>query len=135
MDVILWADPLDNLSAYINYDYVFGTPYGGQTEGAHALNVGARLGIIDSTGIAMRVEYVNEPANGAILFRPSSLDEATALLLDGNIVTVTGTVDHQLTDGLTLKTEVRWDYETDGTFPRSNSKDQVAMIAQLLYEF
>ena len=135
VDVILWADPLDNLSAYINYDYVFATPYGGEMEGAHALAVGARLGIIDSTGIAARVEYINDSSLGLLSFRPTA-----SVAPEGNIVTVTGTVDHQLTDGLTLKAEVRWDHEDNPAFFIRNDNpnlqnDQVAAIAQLLYEF
>ena len=134
-DVILWVDPLDNLSAYINYDYVWAEDYSGNTGGAHALAVGARLGIIDSTGIAARVEYINDQGD-VFIFRPTS-----SAVANGNIVTVTGTVDHQLTDGLTLKAEVRWDHEDNPAFPIRElgtsplQNDQVAAIAQLLYEF
>jgi hypothetical protein len=131
VDVILWADPLENLSAYINYDYVFVEQYGNLgNAGAHGLAVGARLGIIDSTGIAARVEYIHDQSG--VVFRAANTP--------GDLVTITGTVDHQLTDGLTLKTEVRWDHDDDSVFPirelgGATQNDQVAAIAQLLYEF
>ena len=137
VDVILWADPLDNLSAYINYDYVFVEQYGNLGNvGAHGLAVGARLGIIDSTGIAARVEYIHDQSGE--VFRNADTP--------GDLVTVTGTIDHQLTDGLTLKAEVRWDHDDDSVFPIRETpingcdatacqNDQVALIAQLMYEF
>ena len=131
VDAIIWVDPLDNLSAYINYDYVFQTTYGGVDQDVHAVAVGARLGIIDSTGIAGRVEYIHDPSG---VFRPVTPSTP------GDLVTVTGTIDHALADGLTLKAEVRWDHDDEALFPiRTGSttvrNDQVAAIAQLLYEF
>ena len=132
VDVILWVDPLDNLSAYINYDYVFQTAQNGTETSANAVAVGARLGIIDSTGIAARFEYIADPDG-------IRRDPASGLAA-GDLITLTGTVDHQLTDGLTLKAEVRWDHDDVAVFPIRQAggalqKDQVVALAQLLYEF
>ena len=132
VDVILWVDPLDNLSAYINYDYVFQTAQNGTETSANAVAVGARLGIIDSTGIAARFEYIADPDG-------IRRDPASGLAA-GDLITLTGTVDHQLTNGLTLKAEVRWDHDDVAVFPIRQAggalqKDQVVALAQLLYEF
>lgn len=135
-DVILSVDPTDNLSAYINYDYVwttannFGTGLGNTS--THAVSVAGRLGILDSTGLALRYEYIHAAAS----FAPTA---ATAH-------TITGTVDHGLTDNLTMKVEVRYDHTTPGTIPTRTPvatpptafptrQGQTVALAQLLYEF
>ncbi|MEE8581589.1 MAG: outer membrane beta-barrel protein, partial [Myxococcota bacterium] len=81
----------------------------------------ARIGLSDSTGVAVRGEYVT---------------------IDGGIdlFSITGTVDHALTDGLTLRAEVRYDDSDAGDiFMNSsgnvNKDNQVLLLAEMIYEF
>jgi len=135
LDVLLTADPTDNLSAWVNYDYRWGKDHitgGGSdraTRSTHGLAAAARLGVIESTGIAGRFEWVKntEQASNA------------APETGGNMYTLTGTVDHALTDNTTLKGEVRWDHDDqsglidrDGNATKENA---VTLLVQMMYEF
>jgi len=135
LDVLLTADPTDNLSAWVNYDYRWGKDHitGGGTDRAtrstHGLAAAARLGVIESTGLAMRFEWVKntEQASNA------------AAETGGNMYTLTGTVDHALTDNTTLKGEVRWDRDDQsGLIDRDGNAtkmDAVTLLVQMMYEF
>ena len=52
-----------------------------------------------------------------------------------NAYSVTGTVDHALTDNLTAKVEVRWDNDDTSPFIQGSDNNQVVAIGQIMYEF
>lgn len=161
LDVILWVDPLENLSAYVNYDYHFeenrwaADPlglFGAKSDlTIHAVAVGARLGILDNMGVAARYEFVSGEDETPV--GQGGLNGATVanlLQYDGKAVahSITGTVDFGLTDGLTLKTEVRYDTTnprifnnkdgnpgTGAPFDVTGKESQIVALAQLIYEF
>jgi hypothetical protein len=144
LDVVLSADPTDNLSLWANFDWVrtfMGSnkraPGGPGNGDAYGAAVAGRIGITDDTGFATRVEYVHADSdfNGG---------------LPGEILSLTGTIDHALTDDLKLRLEARWDRILDdntiafvngqngpsnpgGAF--SAREDQVVGLAELMYEF
>jgi len=132
IDVLLTADPTDNVSLWANYNFNWfkDTPgaYGFAGEGddslAHAVALAGRVGITDRTGVALRWE--------GIFFDPDGIDNE-------EIYTLTGTVDHKLTDNLTARAEVRWDTSTfDGLAvdqDGSNEDDSVLGIIELVYAF
>ena len=138
-DVVLSIDPTDSLSFWANFDWVrtFGerqTPDGD----TYGISGAGRVGITDDTGFATRVEYIRrDPGiNGGSL---------------GEIVSLTGTIDHALTDDLKLRLEARWDTVLDnasapfangqngpsngGAFTSSGRDDQVVGLAEIYYEF
>jgi hypothetical protein len=115
LDVVATLDINDNISAWVNYDYVSGTTAAGlDAPSTQGLAVAGRVGIMDGTGISGRFEYVNTDDNGA----------ETA-----DTKTYTVTVDHALTAGLTGKVE--YNYNDLGIYGNSNS----VISAQMLYEF
>jgi len=127
IDVVMTADPTDNLSVWANFDYVNTSgndrPKNGE---AYGIAVAGRLGVTDKTGIATRVEYV-------------LVDESLAGGTDDlEIFSLTGTVDHSLTDNLVVRAEVRWDNLVEdgggGSFA-NNRDDQVTAIAEIYYAF
>ena len=52
-----------------------------------------------------------------------------------NVYSVTGTVDHKLTDNLTAKAEIRWDNAPFDVFDDLSNNNQVIALGQLMYEF
>jgi len=129
LDFILALKGHDNLEAWVNYDFRFQNDLVNGTDAdvatkIHAIAAAARLGVTDKTGIAGRFEYVRIDSDSGG---------------DSNAYTLTGTVDHALTENLTAKVEVRWDRTDPGTLISSGGAltetDQVIAIGQLLYEF
>jgi len=133
LDVLLTADPTDNLSAWVNYDYRWGTDMltGGDqaTTGTHGVAAAARLGIIESTGVALRFEWVRNA---------EQLGTAAAETTN-DMYTLTGTVDYSMTDNTTLKGEVRWDRDDAAMLIDRNGnpteQNQVTLLVQMMYQF
>ena len=131
-NALLSVDPTDNLTAYVDYTMNVGD-LGGADSMVHAISVATRLAVLDTTGIAVRGEYVKDD-DGILLNDGSG---------GGNGWTVTGTIDHELTDTLTAKVEIRYDgadmpsgggfWNGDGT--AASQDGQVLGILQLVYEF
>jgi hypothetical protein len=150
LDVLLTVDPLDNLSAWINYDYkweknssvlnpgTLAVVIPGLDTSTHAFSIAGRLGVLDTTGISLRFEYLQ-------------VDVENDNLSADKVYGLTGTVDHSLTDNLVVKAEVRWDqtdrasfFHKDGTTTpafwqpagaNGAEKNQVVGVAQIIYEF
>ncbi len=129
-DTIFAADPLENLSAWINYDYLQIEDNNNSVDTTHGLAIAARLGVLDTTGVALRYEFVNINAD------TGGTNGATTN--DTQIHTLTGTVDHALTDHLTTRLEVRWDRDDSSPFPKQDggtTENSALFIAQFIYEF
>ena len=129
VDAVLTADPLDNLSLWLNYDWVGNFDDFGPTAQTHGIALAGRYGITDATGVAVRGEYVYlNDASGALL----GADDGWS---------VTGTVDHHLTDDLLVRLEYRYDGNMNAIFFGANNngiprhKDQHVIIVDATYEF
>lgn len=133
VDILLTADPLENLSAWVNYDYHWGTDGVGAnnvaTRGIHGLAAAARIGVLDTTGLAMRFEWLQD----------TQISTADAVNQTSNQYTLTATADHALTDNMTVKGEVRWDRDDLGRLLDRNGNptktDAVTLLLQMMYEF
>ncbi|MBW2382353.1 MAG: outer membrane beta-barrel protein [Deltaproteobacteria bacterium] len=150
LDLVLTADPVENLSLWINYDYRWEnnkatTTSPGTLKTSYQAIAGAgRLSVLDNAGIALRYEYV------------SYKEDIPLLPLENSLQSVTATGDYSPIDGLTLKLEYRFDYSNidlltqtailsstgmgiSGIFlPQSGPilKDtQHVMLLQMMYEF
>lgn len=157
LDVILTVNPLDNLSAYINYDFRFEknrlasypNPANSFSLNTNAIAVGARLAVIESTGFALRGEYFSAydstPVNVGGSNNGGYLNTSFGGRTPQSTVSawsITGTIDHSLTDNLTVKAEVRYDdtspgmfLHKDGTATPTSLEGQTVALAQLIYEF
>ncbi|MEE2892715.1 MAG: outer membrane beta-barrel protein [Pseudomonadota bacterium] len=130
-DLLITTDPSDTTSVWLNIDYL-------DADGDDLLTEGTALGIAaagrvqtnEDTGVALRVEYVT--AEDSFL---GAADDLTYW-------TVTGTVDHMLTDRLMVRGEMRYDYSDDDTvfgfaddaggFSEDN---QLTAMVELIYNF
>jgi hypothetical protein len=115
---------------YANYDYNRFDVTGVPNLNVHSLSVAARLAVLDTTGVSARGEWVRAELAG------TKADQWA----------ITGTIDHALTDNLTLNNEVRYDgvdsttaagggglLNSSGT--TFNSEGGVVYLMQLVYEF
>ncbi len=132
IDVLVAADPLDNMSVWLNYDYNWyaDTPEalgdGGPDQSAHAIAIAGRLAVTESTGLALRGE--------AVIFDYDSvaIDNETAY-------SITGTIDQSYGENLTARLELRYDgFTVDDSFSDGkggNRDDQLLGIAEMVYAF
>jgi hypothetical protein len=133
LDTVLTLNPTDNLSLWTNFDWVHTSGEG--TGAAHGdlfgLAGAGRLALTDTMGLSSRVEYVR------------SENTLSANGQTGELVTLTGTLDKTLAEGLVTRLEVRWDTTLNnggGFTPRVNggaatNNDQVVALWQMYYEF
>jgi len=123
IDVVMTANPTDNLSVWANFDYIITDGNDLVSEGdAWGVSVAGRMAINDKMGVASRVEWTREQRG----FSALSVDEAIQLL------SVTGTVDRALTDYLTVRGEVRWDRFVDVSRQIGFSGDGNSRVVALL---
>ena len=127
-DVNATIKPAENIVLWANFDWVRymgsnvsdGDKFGFATAG--------RVGITDDTGIAARFEYLTQ-------------DEGVNLGVskDQEYITVSGVVDHSLTEGLVIRGELRYDKELkkDGAVFLSGKEgpDSLVALAQMYYQF
>jgi hypothetical protein len=144
-DFTLNWDPSDRLSTWLNVDYMYptndaraGSPY------VFGIAAAGRYGITDDTGFALRFEYIysNDNYVGVVAPAPS-----TFFPDDQDIFSTTATLDHALTEHLSVKAEVVYqvgharDTKDSVFFCNSScpggslSKDQLLLGAQMTYEF
>ena len=132
VDVVLTADPTDNLSVWANFDWVnVNGSDNGPDGNAFGIAGAGRLGITDTMGIASRIEYINTSSN------------LTGFADDSELLTVTGTLDKTLAEGLVTRVELRYDtfLDDNGTGFTLNgdaagtNDDQLVALWQMYYEF
>jgi hypothetical protein len=134
VDVVLTADPTENLSLWVNYDWVHTNGKDTSVHGdAHGLSGAGRLALADDMGISTRLEYI------------WTEDSLAAANDDIELFTLTGTFDKTLVEGLVTRVELRWDtfIEGDGgtfgfnqrTDGGATNDDQLVALWQIYYEF
>jgi hypothetical protein len=103
LDAVLTWDPSDSLSTWVNFDYYWtadsGTSPGGQDLSSlsiYGIAGAGRYAITEATGFALRYEwlYFNDFGNVGS---------------DADLMSLTATLDHHLTDNLVISAEGRWD--------------------------
>ncbi len=136
-NVVMTADPTDNVSLWADYTMVrsFGDDIAHKGY-VHGISVAGRVGITDATGVATRVEYVRTDQN----FSRASGSNANT----GEIVSVTLTGDHALTDCMKLRIEGRYDINLSNAAVFANGSatgqttrrmGQLVGLAEIYYEF
>jgi len=124
LDVVATLDINDNLSAWVNYDYITQeATEGADSSSQNGLAIAARVGVMDGTGISGRFEYISA--------------ETAAGVDAGDMQTYTVTVDHALTAGLTGKFEYRYNDggPANATSTAFNATSSQQIYVQMLYEF
>jgi hypothetical protein len=126
VDVTATADPTENLSMWANFDWVHTN--GADTTGhgdAFGVSVAGRLGFTDTMGFASRFEYVW--TEDTLIGAPD----------DGEVISLTGTLDKMLADNLVTRLELRWDHSLeDNAATFANQKDdQLVALWEMYYEF
>ncbi len=100
LDFIGRWTPGEHFSTYVNFDYISSDVNGAADNvDGYGISGAARFAFSERTGLAGRIEY---------------LSLGDDLNNDLAIWGVTATLDHKLTDALTLRSEVRYDMATDG---------------------
>ena len=135
VDVVLTADPTDNLSLWFNYDWkhVNGDAGNGDT---HGFAGAGRFALSDDMGISTRVEYLTREDDS-----PAGLGQD-----DLELLTVTGTLDRTLAEGLVGRFELRYDNILEGNGDRFGGvngdrggndykDDALVALVQMYYEF
>jgi hypothetical protein len=133
-DLVVNWNPTDRLSTWANYDFYW-TDDTNNTDltslNIHAFALASRYGITDATGVALRGEYQWWDWNGPNI----------------HYWTITGTLDHKLTENLIVKLEGRYDIgsaagEPNDFFMSGNDgagvfddSDQVLGLVQMMYKF
>jgi hypothetical protein len=104
LDSVLTWDPSENLSTWIDVTYNMLTGNNNPAVGSDPWSVGVavagRLAITEATGFALRGEYLYANDNFLGIGAPTS---------DSNLWSLTGTLDHSLTENLIAKAEVRYE--------------------------
>jgi hypothetical protein len=140
VDMVLDWNPSDRLSTWLNVDWIW-TDSENRAGDARALAiaVAGRYAVTDATGFALRGEYVRSWDDYLEVTASAGPTE------DQNLWSITGTIDHKLTDHLTVKAEVVYqegsadDSPDDQFFIDNNDADlderQVLVGAQMVYQF
>jgi len=136
VDVVLSADPTDDLSVWFNYDWkhVSGSNSAGHGD-THGISGAGRLALSDDLGFAARVEYIVE--------EDTVSNNGVAGADDNELLTVTGTIDKALAESLVGRVELRYDTRLDdnnGGFAANGdgvgtNNDALVALVQMYYEF
>lgn len=148
-DVVASMSPTDNIDLWANFDWVHVFGDSAVDGDAYGVSGAGRIGITDRTGIATRVEYVR--AESSFNSGPADTPGDTGSLTE--ILSLTGTIDHALTDSLKVRAEARWDRKLDdgsggiffngqngagNTFASALSndrEDQLVLLGEMYFEF
>lgn len=113
VDLIAKWNPSDRFGMYINGNFAWmDEPQGTDLDPyAWGVSIAGRYGITERTGFALRGDYV-EDSDGFVLFsgRTGGLQGASGNIAElDRVWSVTGTLDHLLTDQLMVRAEARYD--------------------------
>jgi hypothetical protein len=136
VDFVLNWDPSDALSTWVNLDYVWSQEdWAGWNSQAYGVAAAGRLALTDKTGVALRAEFI-EFIDQFLYGGGGPTDQ--------RLWSLTGTLDHSLTDNLLLRVEVRYEEgnqedgpddfyldDEDGDW----DEEQVLVGAELIYTF
>jgi hypothetical protein len=154
LDVVVTADPTEALSLWLNFDYYW-SDGSGSSDGASSLTpwgiaAAGRYAITEKTGIALRAEWLELNDARAYYYLDEAVFGDGGDGADSSIWSITGTLDHALTDNLTVRAEMRYDRASGQGSPdnffiddhselssadRFNQEDQLQGLIQLLYRF
>ena len=137
LDVVAEIAPTDDVFFWLNFDYM-DTAQDGEHPWGVGVSLGGHLALTDDLGVGGRVEYAHFDADGVATFRDGN---DVLRPLDGDLWSITGTVDYALTRALTGKVEAK--YETAGSGLGGSyregrthrSGDAVFLGSQLYYTF
>ena len=140
-DFVLMANPSDELSLWLNADYVWTN---GGTINGHAWGIAGagRLAINEKTGFSVRAEYVADNS-GALMITQGNKPGAGPKD-DNQVFSLTGTLDYTLVEDLMLRFESRYDrVNAGGEFFTNNGavgvnnldRDQWVLLAEAIYTF
>jgi hypothetical protein len=119
LDAVLTWDPSDALSTWVNFDYYWTADSGGLGfQGLSSLSIygiagAGRYAITESTGFGLRYEWLY-------------FNDFGFVGSDASLMSLTGTLDHHLTDNLVVRVEGRWDRGRAQDFPDALFLDDVA---------
>ncbi|MBW2292078.1 MAG: outer membrane beta-barrel protein [Deltaproteobacteria bacterium] len=127
-DLVVAGDPAENITAYLNFDYVWSHPGGAPNESTYGVAVAGRYGVSDVMGLSMRFEMV--------IIDPSNKESEEEYSL-------TTTVDYLITDNLTARGEMRFDWGIDGKYHKAGdpyaftggANHQNLFLAEVIYSF
>jgi hypothetical protein len=130
VDVVLTADPTEDLSLWANFDWKHTSGSSTDVHGdAFGIALAGRLAVGETMGVSSRFEYVETE---------DTLVSSTPGTDDSEVISLTGTLDKTLAEGLVGKLELRWDTElgdaSAGRFAGGRN-DQLVAVAQMYYEF
>lgn len=133
-DLVVNWNPTDRLATWANYDYYWTHDVDNadfRSLNIHSFALASRYEVIEGTGVALRGEYQWWDWDGPNI----------------HYWTLTGTVDHALTENLIVKVEGRYDLGKAAGAPNDffisgddgpgvfDDSDQVLFIGQLMYKF
>jgi len=142
VDVVINWDPSDKLSTYTEGMYGW-SDFEGRNGGPSVMGVAAagRYAFTDATGAAFRFEYLSFDDNYAEVARASDKD-------DHDLWSITATVDHALTEHLTVKAEIAYQegsaskgsdqiffYDDHKNGDITDDDSDVLLGVQMIYEF
>ena len=128
-DLVVGGDPVEDLSVYVNFDYVWSHPgHGVPNTDTWGASVAGRYAVSEVTGLAGRFDVVVVNPSDA-----RSEDEYS----------ITATVDHLIADHLTLRGEMRFDWGVDGKYKKAGtpysadrgSNHQNLFLVEAIYSF
>jgi hypothetical protein len=129
-DLTAWFNPTDNISLWINYDYLFVEDTGYYANG---VAIAGRVALGDA-GVALRGEYINE--------HPSSDLGSFSGTHSPHVWSLTFTPDYALTDHLKIRGEFRYDLVNDSDVKQfaegerlNQDKDQKVVLVGAEYVF
>jgi hypothetical protein len=138
VDLVITWDPTDRISTWLNFDYAWVS--GSPMPNAWGIAAAGRFAVTERMGISTRFEFLQDSSR---LFQWVNVDAPFGQSPDGDLFTVTGTVDYALTNSLMLRGEVRYDQ----AWKRNSSdheffdrgfdvkKGQTTLGAEIVYAF
>jgi hypothetical protein len=139
LDLVLEANPADQVLVWLNFDYVK-REVGGDEPWSSGVAVGSRFAISDNAGVGARFEYGRAEDDGSGEYTMDSPTPDGGGDGDLNLYSATLTGDWALTRNLTWKLEVQWQAargDGDALFQKKNHQreNQFLFGTQLYYAF